>query len=486
MDSVTRAARPSSIVLVIASTDARKDRGQRRLHVPPATVRAERGPQERYLTERVEWLTRLRWIAGSGVLVVAAVAGTLGIVESPVVLVAMALLMMACNGLFWLWSRQHTDHPVHVLQRAIALQIFFDLTVLTILLHWSGGIENPFAAFFVFHMAIGAMLLPLGMAVLLGVAASLLHGGAVLAELAGLLAHHPLAFAGRAESVASGFWHTPAFVFGYAVAFVLTLFGVIYFVQSVASRQRRAEAISFQRERLALSRERLARVGEIAAGVAHTIRNPLHGVMNCVEILRSSGELDSSFDDTLALMSEGLGRIESVTQRLLVLTRDAPLDRHPQDLSAVVRETLEFFSVRATRKRVRIVSELTSEVWAVVDANRIGEALLNVLDNAVDACSEGDQVKVSTWQDPGEQGIARIEVSDTGAGIDPRELPKIFDPFYTTKAVGEGSGLGLAIARRVIEQHGGSVRVESEPGTGTRITLELPTDTTAEEQEDES
>ncbi|RMD82201.1 MAG: GHKL domain-containing protein [Candidatus Dadabacteria bacterium] len=479
--SVHAAKRPLSIVLAKATTSTQSDRR------PLAAVgRNEHGPHKRYLTERVEWLTRLRWIAGSGVLIVAGVTAVLGIVESPAVLVAMALLMMACNGLFWLWSRQRADHPVSVLQRAIALQIFFDLTVLTILLHWSGGIENPFAAFFVFHMAIGAMLLPLPMAMVLGVAASLLHGGTVLAELAGVLAHHPLSFAGRTTSVAAGFWHTPEFVFGYTVAFVLTLFGVIYFVQSVASRQRRAEAISFQRERVALSRERLARVGEIAAGVAHTIRNPLHGVMNCVEILRSSGELDSSFDETLALMSEGLGRIESVTQRLLVLTRDAPLDRHPQDLSTVVRDTLEFFSVRATRKRVRVVSELSPEVHAAVDANRVSEALLNVLDNAVDACSEGDQVTVSTSQDPGEQGLVRIEVSDTGAGIDPRELPKIFDPFYTTKAVGEGSGLGLAIARRVIEQHGGSVRVESEPGAGTRVILELPTDVSVEEQEDES
>ncbi len=167
-----------------------------------------------------------------------------------------------------------------------------------------------------------------------------------------------------------------------------------------------------------------------------------------------------------------------------MLTRDAPLDRHPRDLNEVVRDTLEFFVVRASRKRVRVRTELASDVRASVDATRVGEALLNVLDNAVDACEPGGEITVTTRAGDEGEGVVRIEVADTGPGIDPRELPKIFDPFYTTKAVGEGSGLGLAIARRVIEQHGGSIRVDSEVGHGTRVVLELPAEGSEEGEEE--
>jgi len=187
-------------------------------------------------------------------------------------------------------------------------------------------------------------------------------------------------------------------------------------------------------------------------------------------------------------MSEGLSRIESVTQRLLVLTRDAPLDRRQTDLSGIVKDTVAFFSSRAARKKVRVTTDLSTPVNASVDVNRVSEALLNVLDNAADASSPGGKIVVRTTVENSntrEQRSACIDVIDDGTGIEPDELAKIFDPFYTTKAVGEGSGLGLAIARRVIEQHGGAVRVESAPGQGTRISLNLPTDLVPNEQEEE-
>ncbi|MFQ5928389.1 MAG: sensor histidine kinase, partial [Acidobacteriota bacterium] len=274
----------------------------------------------------------------------------------------------------------------------------------------------------------------------------------------------------------SGFamWRSPSLVLGYLLAFVLMLFGVIYFVHSIAARYRQAEVLRLERERVALSRERLARIGEISAGVAHTIRNPLHGVLNCVDILRAKGARNDSLQHILSLMSEGLERIESVTQRLLVLSQDTPLQKTSTDINGLVRDALHFVEMQSHKKRVKIRTELNEVPVMEIDANRFSEALLNVLDNALDACGNGSAITVKTYVTEERDPVVHIEIRDTGVGIAPEHLPRVFDPFFTSKAIGKGSGLGLAITRRVVEEHGGRIALESQVGRGTRVSFLIP------------
>jgi len=308
----------------------------------------------------------------------------------------------------------------------------------------------------------------------------------VFAEFAGVLAHYPLRFA---PSLSDGFisdfavWRSPSFLLGYLLAFVLMLFGVIYFVHSIAARYRHAETLRQEQERLALSRERLAHIGEISAGVAHTIRNPVHGLLNCVDILRAKGARNDSIQDTLSLMSEGLQRIENVTKRLLVLTRETPLLKTSSDINTLVRDALDFIEVRSHKKRVNIELDLKEVPVMQLDANQFSEAFLNVLDNALDACTNGGAITVRTYVSGQKDPVVHIDIWDTGEGIAAEHLPKVFDPFFTTKAIGKGSGLGLGIARRVIEEHGGKIVLESQVGKGTRISFLIPLDTREEERE---
>ena len=419
------------------------------------------------------WLVRLRWVAVGGVLGVSAVGAALDWYADPGPLFVVAAAMAGAN-LFFGHARLFRGEDGASIEVRLAMQQVFDLCMLTLLLHWTGGIENPFAMFFVFHMAIGAVLFPRRQALLFGALAVVLFGSTVVAEAADLLPHRPLLF--LAEQGAGLPWHTPLFVAGYLVAFTLTMFGVIGFVRAVEVRRQRAERAVYQRERVALSRERLARIGELSANVAHTVRNPLHGALNCVDLLRSGpagGDEDSR--ETLDLLQEGLNRIESVTSRLLRFTGNHRAEPQPTDLNELIEGSLAFVDRRQAQQSVHLHTHLANGLPRLpLDQEQVSEALINLLDNAVFACRDGGTVTVSTESVEGSEPRVSLEVTDTGEGITADDLTHVFDPFFTTKSVGKGSGLGLAIARRVVEEHDGTIEIQSTPGEGTRIRILLP------------
>jgi len=149
-----------------------------------------------YLAERQLWLTQLRWIAIGGILGAVTVAARSGLITRALPLLLVVAFMGIYNLIFWRLSKANSNQvSALLLQKRVFLQVLLDLGALTTLLHLAGGVENPFVLFFAFHMAIAAMLLPLKMALYLGIAASVFHGASVFAEFAGVLAHHPLRFA---------------------------------------------------------------------------------------------------------------------------------------------------------------------------------------------------------------------------------------------------------------------------------------------------
>jgi len=241
----------------------------------------------------------------------------------------------------------------------------------------------------------------------------------------------------------------------------------LHFVRDITERKRM--------EQVAISRERLARVGELSAGIAHTMRNPLHGLLNSVSHLRKRlGAEDQEAGEILEWMSEGLTRMETTTRRLLTLTREAPLQKQEVKLAEVVEEALTLVGQHLQGDGPALEYSLTDLPSLMVDPDRMSEVVVNLLDNAVDACAEEGAINVRTR--PGKSGGAQqiLEVEDTGPGIPQDIQEKVFDPFFTTKAIGEGSGLGLAIAWRVVNEHGGDVEIQSDEGRGTLIRVTLP------------
>ena len=422
------------------------------------------------------WLIKLRWVAILGLslaIVAGGLTGWVRHIEAPMlVVVALAIVntwLALGPGVVEGKSRSRKADI-----RALVVQLHIDIVALTFLLHWSGGIENPFGLFYLFPVALASTLLPSRLAVLTALSAFLCFAGLIVCENMALLPHRPLPGLLGPEAP---LYANPVFITALLIAVGTALIGIVYFIQSVVRRERRAEQRRRRHEAVAVSRERLARIGQISAGLAHSIRNPLHGILNCLELVRGRVD-DATATETLGLMSEGLHRIENVTERLLVLTREAPLQRAMSDPNEVVAEALRLIDAKLNGTGIKLEQNLESvpKIW--LDPNRIHEALFNILDNAIDAHAGMERGVVSVSTAVVKQPVrgVRIAVRDQGTGMDPVLAQRVYDPFFTTKAVGEGSGLGLAIAKRVVEAHGGEIEIASRSGEGTRVSILLPSD----------
>jgi two-component system, NtrC family, sensor kinase len=222
--------------------------------------------------------------------------------------------------------------------------------------------------------------------------------------------------------------------------------------------------------------ERLAAAGELAAAMAHNVGTPLTGVLGHLQLLEEE-VADSAVKDRLRRIQGQVDRAVGAARQLLDAARPAAV-RVPVELSALLEDLLDLTSPESQRKGIIVESALATGLPAISgDPSQLQELFLNIIANALDAMGSGGRLKVATDVSRTEEGgaMVRVAVHDTGAGIPAESLGRVFEPFFTTRAPAGGTGLGLAIARRIARDHGGSIRLESEPGRGTRVTVELPT-----------
>ncbi len=428
--------------------------------------------EKEYLLERAEWLVEMRWFAVGGVFAASAAAWATGFVD-PLLLASVGAALGVWNVVSRRRLQQNRNAWVALLRRLVFEQLLVDMAALAMMLELSGGAENPFAMLFALPAAIGAMLLTTRSAIALAALGSSFQLIVVFGQFTGLLPHHGLhaALLGHPATIVSPLYRSWRYLAGYLTAFAVMMVAVVYFVRSVTLRYQRAEALRREHDRVAQSRERLARIGELSAGIAHSVRNPLHGLSSSVELLQHKLAGDERVAGNLELMSDALKRVELMTRRLLSLGRDAPLARVSCDLDVLVLDTIKLASPSTRRSQARLETDLGEPGDVELDPTRFGEALINLVDNALDACRDGGVVTVRTR---GAADAVVVEVEDTGPGVDAELARHVFDPFFTTKAIGEGTGLGLAISRRIVEEHGGDVVLESDPGRGTSVSMTLP------------
>ena len=220
--------------------------------------------------------------------------------------------------------------------------------------------------------------------------------------------------------------------------------------------------------------DKLASVGRLAAGVAHEINNPLTGVLSYASLLRKRLKEDASACEDLDVIVRETVRCRGIIRELLDFARPAVPARKPMDLNDVVRRAVSVVMTQLTLNQVDLKLDLAADLpMAHADANQIQQVVVNLLLNAGDAIgAEGGSIRVATR--PGPSSSIEFQLEDSGRGIPSEDLPRIFEPFFTTKG-NQGTGLGLAVSWGLVEAHGGSLDVQSEPGHGTRFTLRLPT-----------
>ncbi|AMV72908.1 sensor histidine kinase, HAMP domain-containing protein [Desulfuromonas sp. DDH964] len=221
--------------------------------------------------------------------------------------------------------------------------------------------------------------------------------------------------------------------------------------------------------------EKLASLGELVAGIAHEINNPLTGIMVFSSLTLENHSLPQALRDDLSVIYRETQRCSGIVRRLLEFSREAPPDKTTASINHLLDHTLRLLENQATFQNICITRNYTALLPQLhVDANQISQVFMNILLNAAQAMPDGGTLMLETVL-AGTGGEVLVRVRDSGCGIAEQDLKRIFDPFFTTKKE-SGTGLGLSVSYGIVENHGGTIDVESSLGAGTTFTITLPVD----------
>ena len=244
------------------------------------------------------------------------------------------------------------------------------------------------------------------------------------------------------------------------------------FVRDVSERRQAAEREAQLQSELNLS-GRLASVGELAAGVAHEINNPLTGIIGFSERLMRKCRDDKMTTDLKRIHSEAQ-RAAKVVQNLLTFARQREPHKESVDINEILTESLELREYELRQLGIQVITHLADLPAINADYYQLEQVFVNLIINAeqaITAAGKADRLIVSSGE---MDGNIMVTVADNGPGIKPRDLAKVFDPFFTTRGDTGGTGLGLSICHGIVEEHGGRISVASETGEGTTFTVVLP------------
>jgi signal transduction histidine kinase len=223
---------------------------------------------------------------------------------------------------------------------------------------------------------------------------------------------------------------------------------------------------------------RLAAIGEMSAGLAHEIRNPLAGIKGAAQYLQGES-VTGEMGELVGVIVSEVDRLNTVVTQFLEYARPYDIRREPTDVQALLRQVVELVKAQGVPPGVTIALEVEVGLNEIqIDRDKVKQVLLNLVQNAVQAVGAEGTVEVRAREgflrNPGHRGESALvlSVADTGPGIAPETIDKLFVPFFTTKH--DGTGLGLAISQRLVEAHGGEVGVRSRVGSGTTFSVRLP------------
>jgi signal transduction histidine kinase len=475
-------------------------------------------PVDRELGERVRWLITVRWLVlllAGGILLVADRWLGIALPQGPLWLTLGGVL--AYNLAFWVMARRltrrHAPYETHAI--LLHLQILADLVALTVVLHFSGGLENPFAAYYVAEVVIGSILTSRRASFLYALIASALWVALLLLEAGGLLPHFNLA----GYRLPTRFREPVHIV---SESFVLTSLNlaVAYFSSTILARLRegqqqlyeanssceiRAGELAALNERLRLGQEQLfeansaceLRAGELVALnerlseldrsrslfirlVTHELRAPVAAIQSYLRLILDGYVGADRLHEIVAKAEQRARDQLDLISDLLDLARvQDPKGVTPPcavNATAILQDVLDLMQVRAQDKSLSLTVEVAPDVPQVLaSTEHVKQVWTNLVSNAIKYTPEKGQVTV-TLQPAGD--MVRGTVRDTGIGIAPDEQAHVFETFYRTEAAKamshQGTGLGLSIVAGIMGRYGGRIWVESTVGQGSTFSFELP------------
>ncbi len=433
------------------------------------------------LIQRAYWLIRLRWVAIATLVATTFVADMfLGVSLPTSALYTIAAVLVVYNFVLYdvlhYWTRDGREPSPTRVGDILTFQISGDLFILATILHFAGGIENPFSFFFVFHMIIASILRPKLQSYLQATLAVLLFGGLAVLEGSGVLRHYDLTgFAGH------GLYNDRVFILGFLFVFVVTLYLVVYMTTSI-SEQLRTQQDDLEKANSQLQEKDQVK-NQYVLRVTHDIKGHLAAIESCLEIVANGmlGLLNERQKDMVERAYRRTGKCMEFITALLKLTRmklSGRLELERFSLKDCIANSLASVQNRAQAKSIALHHEIDPDVDEVLgEAVLIEETITNMLFNSVKYTPEGGRVGLNVKQDG---SFVQVQITDTGIGVPEAELARIFEEFYraeNARAVErDGTGLGLAFAKEVVERHGGRIWAKNNPTGGSTFTFTLPND----------
>ena len=430
-------------------------------------------------TKRAHWLVNLRWVAtGSVVAGTFVSANVLHIDLAELALYGVALLLAIYNAAVLILLRHYgrtiKDVSDRYIRRTINLQICVDLLLLTAIVHFSGGIENPLVFYFVFHMIISSILLSVRGSYLQATYAVLLFGLLVLLEYLGLIDHYCLkGFAAeclRREGL---------YILGKYAVFASALYLVVYMTGDISMKLRRAEQA--HREANAQLHEKDRIKDEYVSRVTHDIKGHLATIKSCLDVVKSDvgGPLNAKQLDFVARAQKRTEKLTAFVRTLLSLTQmrlSNNLQMENFALEQTINNAMAAAAPRAAERSLALTSRLDLPQSDVLGNEfSIEEMMTNLLLNAIKYTPPSGSVEITASK---ADDVITVEIHDTGIGIPEEDVPRIFEEFYRAKNARkverDGTGLGLAIAKQIVERHDGRIWVESKEGMGSAFKFTLP------------
>ncbi len=431
------------------------------------------------LFKRAHWLITLRWIA-----IVCVVSGTyicdriLAIELKAFALYSIAILLTLYNAAMLLllnrFKRGKKAVTCKAIKKIINFQISTDLLLLTGLLHFSGGIENPFVFYFTFHMIIASILLSLRESYFQATFAVLLFGLLVLLEYAQLIPHYCL------KGFVSNCLHREGpYLVGTFFVFATALYLAVYMASYISVRLRRAEQAYREANILLEEKDRIK--DEYVLRVTHDIKGHIATVQSCLGVLVNKllGPLNEQQTDLVSRAHKRTIKLTHFIKKLLELTQMRLSNKMETELFSLkntVHSAVETVRTKAEEKSITLKSNVEPSADRIFGNQfSVEEMLTNLLLNSIKYTPVSGSVEINATQNG--EGIL-VEVVDTGIGIPEEEQNRIFDEFYRASNARnierDGTGLGLSIVKHIVDRHGGKIEVESKNGQGSTFRLTLP------------
>ncbi|OGN99504.1 MAG: hypothetical protein A2Y58_03295 [Chloroflexi bacterium RBG_13_51_52] len=462
----------------------------------PTVEAPERTPEEETLVMRLHVFNNMRWVAILGIIVVTIIAKYVFDIGFPTLPVYVVCIFMALYNLVLMWQVNglgSLPEPLVIprVRQYTYTHILLDMFALTVMLHFTGGIENPFIFFFIFHIVLASIGLNYRMVYLLSTIAIVLVVALLGLEYFGVIPHVNLE-----GFVLATRYRDPSRILAVLVALAFLLYGTTYVTTAVAGelRKRQRQVVELRESLLAEKTGELERAsGEIAnleeersrflrfiGMAAHDLKAPLTAIQGFLWVMLGgfAGEISEKQKNMLERSTHRVSELLTLISDLLDIPRieSGQIVQEMKDVSLrkVIKDSLDHQSGLATEKGIKLKVEIPEKLPKIKgSASRLQQVFTNLVNNAIKYTLEGS-ITVRVQENPRD---VLVEIRDTGIGIPAEDMPRLFEDFFRASNVEvKGTGLGLSITKRIVEAHGGKIWAESpwDGNAGTKFSFTLP------------